>query len=126
MNWFFVVVRKYAVFSGRARRKEFWYFTLFYIIFSLVLGIIDQLFGLISMIGQTPVGTLGLVYGLVLFLPSLAVWVRRLHDTGKRGWWLLIGLIPVIGLIVLLIFAVQDSDHGDNRFGPNPKEAAAV
>ena len=124
MSWFIAAVRKYAVFSGRARRKEFWYFVLFYIIFSLVLGFVDQATGIYYEFGQAQFGVFGLVYGLALLVPSLAVWVRRLHDRGRNGWWLLIGLIPLVGAIILLIFAVSDSEPGENRFGPNPKEAA--
>ena len=120
MSWFVVAVKKYAVFEGRARRKEYWFFVLFYIIFSLVLGLVDGLAG--TVLEGTNVGLLGTLYGFALLVPSLAVSVRRLHDTGRSGWWLLINLIPLIGFIVFLVFAVQDSQPGENRFGANPKE----
>ena len=123
MNWYLEVLKKYAVFSGRARRKEYWFFVLFNLIISLVLTFIDS--GLGTLNEETGYGLLSGVYSLAVLIPSLAVAVRRLHDTGRTGWWLLIGLIPLIGLIVLLIFFVQDSKPGDNEYGPNPKEQAA-
>ncbi len=123
MNWYLEVLKKYAVFSGRARRKEYWFFVLFNLIISLVLTFIDSAFGTLN--EETGYGLLSGVYSLAVLIPSLAVAVRRLHDTGRTGWWLLIGLIPLIGLIVLLIFFVQDSKPGDNEYGPNPKEHAA-
>ena len=111
MNWYLGVLKKYADFNGRARRKEFWMFFLFNLIVAIVLGVIDSVIGI-------PV--LGLIYSLGVLLPSLAVGARRLHDTGKSGWWLLLGLIPLVGL-VLIIFWVMDSNPGDNQYGPNPK-----
>ena len=123
MNWYLEVLKKYAVFSGRARRKEYWFFVLFNLIISLVLTFIDSALGTLN--EETGYGLLSGVYSLAVLIPSLAVAVRRLHDTGRTGWWLLIGLIPLIGLIVLLIFFVQDSKPGENEYGPNPKEQAA-
>jgi uncharacterized membrane protein YhaH (DUF805 family) len=114
MNWYLAVLKKYADFSGRARRKEFWMFALFNFIIAIVLGIVDGMIGM-------PV--LGLIYSLAVLLPGLAVGARRLHDIGKSGWWLLIGLVPLVGLIVLIIFFVMDSNPGDNQYGPNPKGA---
>ena len=111
MNWYLGVLKKYADFNGRARRKEFWMFFLFNLIAAIILGVIDSMIGI-------PV--LGLIYSLGVLLPSLAVGARRLHDTGKSGWWLLLGLIPLVGLI-LIIFWVMDSNPGDNQYGPNPK-----
>lgn len=122
MNWYIGVLKKYAVFSGRARRKEYWMFVVFNILATIAIGIVDNVFGLVS---QSGVGTLGLVYALAVLLPSLAVAVRRLHDTDRTGWWLLIAFVPLIGLIVLLVFFFLNSQPGQNRFGPNPKEAAA-
>ena len=112
MEWYLTVLKKYAEFNGRARRKELWMFVLFNIIISLVLGLID---------GMTGIGILGIVYSLAILVPSLAVGARRLHDTGRTGWWQLIGLVPIIGAIVLIVFFVLDSDPGDNAYGPNPK-----
>ncbi len=115
MNWYLEVLKKYAVFSGRARRREFWFFVLFNFIIMIILMIIAQAIN--SAILST-------IYSLAVLIPSIAVTVRRLHDTNRTGWWVLIGLIPVIGFIVLLIFTVQDSQEGENQHGPNPKGAA--
>ncbi|MFA7555181.1 MAG: DUF805 domain-containing protein [Spongiibacteraceae bacterium] len=120
MNWYLEVLKKYATFSGRARRKEYWFFALFNIIISIILGVIDGVTG--SFDPATGVGVLGIIYSLAILIPSIAVAVRRLHDIGRSGWWLLIAFIPLIGAIVLLIFAVQDS-KADNEYGPNPKAA---
>jgi uncharacterized membrane protein YhaH (DUF805 family) len=121
MNWYLGVLQKYAVFGGRARRKEYWYFFLFNIIVTIVLAIIDALTG--SFKAGAGIGLLGGLYSLAVIIPSLAVTVRRLHDTDRSGWWLLISLIPLIGAIVLLIFVVQDSSPGENKYGQNPKIA---
>ena len=121
MNWFIGALKKYATFSGRARRAEYWYFFLFFILIFIGLSIIDGITG--SFDTEAGVGLLGGLFFLVVFLPSLAVSVRRLHDTNRSGWWLLIGIIPLIGAIVLIVFAVQDSTSGDNSYGPNPKAA---
>ncbi|MBN9690500.1 MAG: DUF805 domain-containing protein [Verrucomicrobia bacterium] len=120
MSWYLAVIKKYAVFSGRARRKEYWYFILFNTLISIVLGIIDGVAGTFN--AEVGIGLLGGIYGLFAFIPSLAVFVRRLHDTDHTGWWILIGFVPLIGAVVLLLFLVRDSTPGSNRFGPNPKE----
>ncbi|ONI75802.1 hypothetical protein BWI15_08270 [Kribbella sp. ALI-6-A] len=117
MHWYLDVLKKYVVFSGRARRKEFWMFTLFNVIISIVLTVIDRLIGTDS----SGAGLLSGIYTLLVLLPSLAVTVRRLHDTDRSGWWILIGLIPLIGAIVLLVFEVQEGTAGDNSHGPDPK-----
>ncbi len=119
MNWYLEVLKKYAVFSGRARRKEYWYFTLFSILISIALAIIDGLLGTFN--SEAGTGLLGGIYSLVVLIPSIAVSVRRLHDTDHSGWWLLIALFPCIGAIVLLVFMVTDSTPGDNQYGPSPK-----
>ena len=119
MSWYLEVWKKYAVFGGRARRKEYWMFFLINLIISVVLIAIDNLIGTFS--PQASVGLLESIYSLAVLIPSLAVTVRRLHDTGRTGWWILIGLIPVIGGIVLLIFMLLDSEPGSNEYGPNPK-----
>ena len=119
MSWYLEVLKKYAVFSGRARRKEYWYFVLFNILASIVLGIIDGVTGCFN--AATGVGLLGGIYSLAMIIPSISVSVRRLHDTGRSGWWLLIGLIPLIGAIVLLVFMVRDSFPDDNEYGASPK-----
>lgn len=118
MNWYLEVLQKYAVFSGRARRSEYWYFTLFNIIISIVLAVVDAVLGTG---GQTGIGVLGGLYSLAVLIPGIAVAVRRLHDTGRSGWWLLIAFIPLIGALVLLYFMVQDSEMGPNQYGPSPK-----
>ncbi len=123
MNWYFEVLKKYAVFSGRARRKEYWFFVLFNIIVSIILAVIDGVTGTLD--PESGMGLLGLIYTLAILIPALAVSVRRLHDTGRSGWWLLILLIPLIGTIVILIFMVQDSKPEENQYGPNPKTASA-
>jgi len=123
MNWYVEALKKYAVFSGRSRRKEYWFFVLFNILASIVLAMVDSATG--SFNPETGMGTLGTVYALAVLLPSIAVSVRRLHDTGRSGWWLLLGLVPVIGAIVLLVFMVQDSKPGENEYGANPKGAGA-
>jgi uncharacterized membrane protein YhaH (DUF805 family) len=110
------VLTQYTGFSGRARRSEYWWFFLFNVLVSVVTGVLDAVL-------HTSV--IGLVVGLGLLLPSLAVSFRRLHDTGRSAWWLLIGLIPLVGAIVLLVFQCQDSEPGPNRFGPSPKPDAA-
>jgi len=123
MNWFLGALGKFATFSGRSRRKEYWYFTLVYLIIEVVLAVIDMATGLFSQ--STGIGVLSGIFALAMILPSLSVSVRRLHDTGRSGWWLLIGLIPLLGAIVLLVFMILDSEPGSNRFGDNPKAATA-
>lgn len=112
MQWYLEVLKKYAVFNGRARRAEYWWFTLFSIIASVVLSVIDGVLG-------TP-GVLAGIYALAVLLPSIAVAIRRLHDTGRSGWWLLLTLVPVAGIVVI-VFLVLDSQPGENEHGPNPK-----
>ena len=123
MNWYLEVLKKYAVFSGRARRKEYWFFFLFNFIISIVLAVIDGVTGSFS--PEAGMGLLGGIYTLAVLIPGIAVSVRRLHDTDRSGWWLLIGAVPLIGAIVLLVFMVQDSKSGQNQYGANPKEATA-
>jgi uncharacterized membrane protein YhaH (DUF805 family) len=123
MSWYVKVLKKYAVFSGRARRKEYWMFFLFNFIFAVVLGIIDEITGITS---NTGLSVLSTIYGLAVLVPGLAVAVRRLHDTNRSGWWLFIALIPLAGVIVLLVFMAQDSQPGENQYGPNPKTDVAI
>jgi len=121
MDWYLEVLKKYAVFSGRARRKEYWFFTLFSVIISLILTFVDAAMGFRD--EKSGWGPLSGLYSLAVLIPSLAVCVRRLHDTGRSGWWILISLIPCVGGIILLIFLIQDSEPGPNQYGPNPKAA---
>lgn len=120
MNWYLEVLKKYAVFTGRARRKEYWYFILFNIMISIILSAIDGMTG--SYNPQTGMGLLGTIYILAILLPAVGVSIRRLHDTGRSGWWVLLSLIPLLGTIVLLVFMLQDSKPGSNQYGANPKE----
>ena len=119
MNWYLEVWKKYATFEGRARRKEYWYFQLFNVLAALVLAFIDMMVGSFS--EEAGIGLLSGLYCLAVILPSIAVQVRRLHDTNRSGWWILIGLVPLVGSLVMLVFSVLDSQPGANRFGPNPK-----
>lgn len=119
MNWFISALKKYATFSGRAQRSEYWYFILFYVLITLALSAVDWLTGSFST--ASGYGLFTGLFGLAMFIPSIAVGVRRLHDTDRTGWWLLIAVIPLIGSIVLLVFFVQDGTANDNRFGANPK-----
>ena len=120
MSWYMKVIKNYVGFSGRARRKEYWMFTLFNIIFCIVAVVLDNILG--TAIEGIGYGLFYLLYGLAIILPSLAVTIRRLHDVGKSGWMIFISLIPFIGAIWLLILLVLDSNPGDNKYGPNPKE----
>ncbi|MCB1044125.1 MAG: DUF805 domain-containing protein [Acidobacteria bacterium] len=115
MNWYLDVIKKYAVFTGRARRKEYWMFVLFNIIIAFVLGFVEGLVG-----GP---GALAMLYSLAVLIPGIAVGIRRLHDTDRSGWWLLIGLVPIVGGLILLYFMVIDGTPGSNQYGPNPKGA---
>ncbi len=123
MSWYLEVLKKYAVFNGRARRKEYWFFFLFSIIITIVLSIIDVAAG--SFDAKTGLGLFTGIYTLAILIPSGAVSVRRLHDTDRSGWWLLISLIPIIGGLVILVFVVLDSDPAENRYGANAKGATA-
>ncbi|WP_233116242.1 DUF805 domain-containing protein [Aggregatibacter actinomycetemcomitans] len=115
MNWYLHVLKNYATFSGRARRKEYWMFVLFNFIATFVCMLIDAVI-------QMPI--FQFVYGFGVIIPYIAVTVRRLHDTDRSGWWILISFIPLVGSIVLLVFMCFDSQQGTNRFGDNPKENA--
>jgi uncharacterized membrane protein YhaH (DUF805 family) len=113
MNWYLSVLKQYAVFSGRARRKEYWMFFLSNLIIGFVLGFLEGLVG-----GR---GIVGILYCLAVLIPGIAVSVRRLHDTGRSGWWLLIAFVPIIGAIIVLVFMAQDGQPSANRYGASPK-----
>ena len=123
MEWYFAVLKKYAEFSGRARRLEYWSFCLISTGISFVLGTVDGGLGAVHL--GTGVGLLEGVYLLVVMIPSLAVTVRRLHDTGRSGAWLLILFLPLIGFVWLLVLMVLEGTPGDNKYGPNPKIVVA-
>ena len=122
IGWFAKCFQDYATFSGRARREEFWMFTLFNCIFALVTRGIEVASG--SDIGAD--GFFSVLYSLAVLLPGLSVFVRRMHDTNKSGWWFWIGLVPFVGGIVLLVFACTEGTKGANRFGPDPKMGYAA
>lgn len=119
MNWYLKVLKQYADFTGRARRREYWMFALYNMIFAIVAMIIDNLFGLT--IDGFFYGVFYLLYLLLILIPGLAVTVRRLHDIGKSGWMVLIPLIPIIGGIWLLVLLFTEGESGTNKYGANPK-----
>jgi uncharacterized membrane protein YhaH (DUF805 family) len=121
MNWFIEALKKYATFSGRATRTEYWYFILFYILIFIGLVTIDCATGTFS--SETGMGILGNVYSLIMFIPSLAATVRRLHDTGRSGWWLLVTIIP-FGVIALIYLLTKDSESGENMYSENPTDVS--
>lgn len=121
MDWYLEVFRKYAVFEGRARRKEFWYFILFNIIVMIILTIMDKGLGTFTVTSHNNfIGLLTSIYTLFAFIPSISVTVRRLHDTDRSGWWFFIIFIPIIGSIVLFIFEVLRGTIGPNKYGVDP------
>jgi uncharacterized membrane protein YhaH (DUF805 family) len=122
MTWALMPLQKYAVFSGRSRRKEYWWFILFTFVVSLVLGIIDTLAGTYDT--TYGIGLVSGLFNLAILVPSIAVNTRRLHDTGKSGWFQLLFLIPLVGFILWIIWMVRDSDDGMNQYGPSPKTPA--
>ena len=113
MNYWLGCFKKYAEFSGRARRKEYWMFILFNMLVAFGVNIVDAVLGM--------EGVLAAGYSLAALIPAWAVFTRRMHDIGKSGWWWLIGLVPIVGAIVQLVFMCKDSQPGDNAYGPNPK-----
>ncbi|GAA1216796.1 DUF805 domain-containing protein [Pseudonocardia alaniniphila] len=119
MQWYAKVLRQYADFNGRARRTEYWMFTLVSVIVGLVLRLIDEVVFVGP--GLSTTGWLGLIYSVAVIVPTLAVGVRRLHDTGRSGWWLLIAVIPLIGAIVLIVFFALEGQRSSNAYGPDPK-----
>jgi uncharacterized membrane protein YhaH (DUF805 family) len=114
MNWYLDVLKKYAVFDGRAQRKEYWMFVLFNLIIGFILGLIEGIF--IGMTNQETqsVSVLGTIYNLAILVPSIAVGVRRMHDTGRSGWWL---LLPIVNLV----FLIENGQQGENQYGQDPK-----
>lgn len=126
MHWYIDVLKKYTVFSGRARRKEFWMFFLFSTIISVILAVVDQFMGWQFEMGGDIIGFLSTLYYLAVIVPYLAVIFRRLHDTERSGWWILIAFIPLVGVLILLVFLILQGTRGDNRFGPDPKAETAT
>ena len=120
MQWYLKVLKNYVGFQGRASRQEYWMFVLVHVIISLLLSVLSLVESLANLSA-----VLAGIYSLFVLLPSLAVGVRRLHDTGRSGWLILISLIPLIGSIILLVFLCQDSQEADNQYGPNPKHSVS-
>ena len=122
MDWYFKVLKNYLGFSGRARRKEFWMFILVNLVLTVVLSILDKMLGL-RIAGDE--GLLTTVYGVLIFLPYWAVQFRRLHDTDRSAWWLLLLLIPLVGWLIILAFNCQNGTPGENVYGADPKRLDA-
>ena len=115
MNWYIMAFQRFADFSGRSRRKEYWIFALINLLISIGLGIVDAMLGM---------AVLGSIYGLVILIPAVSLSVRRLHDIGMKGWWLLVLLVPFLNLLALLVFLflfAKDSQPEANEYGPCPK-----
>jgi len=119
MTWALMPLQKYAVFSGRSRRKEFWMFVLFTFVVEIVLAIIDAIIGTYNT--ALGIGLLSGLFYLAILVPSTALNTRRLHDIGKSGWFQLLFIIPIVGFILWIIWMVRDSDDGVNKYGPSPK-----
>ncbi|UQX04012.1 DUF805 domain-containing protein [Streptomyces sp. RerS4] len=117
MHYYVDVIKRYADFSGRARRQEYWMFVLVSLPIMVVLIAID------FMLGSYPV--IFWIYNIAVFLPTLGLSVRRLHDTGRSGWWYLVGLIPFVGWIGLIVLMAIEGDAGPNGYGPSPKQLQA-
>ncbi len=126
MQWYIKVLTNYAEFKGRAHRTEYWMFVLVSMLVVIVLGIIESILGIssVSEYGSNS-GPIVALYNLAVLIPSIAVGVRRLHDTDKSGWWMLLILIPIIGWLLLLYYLVLDSQAESNQFGENPKGVQA-
>lgn len=119
MNHYKNAFKKYADFRTRARRSEYWYFALFNALFILLLSLLDTVLGFGN---NDTLGVFAALYSIAVVIPGFAVFVRRLHDIGKSGWWILIGLVPFVGAILLFLFTIRDGQPGVNQYGPNPKE----
>ena len=117
-------LRRYADFSGRSRRREYWMFALINVGIIVALTVLDAVTGSLS--ESAGIGLLSGLYCLAALVPSIAVSVRRLHDTGKSAWWILIGLIPLVGGIIALVFMATPGNSGPNVYGPDPKESRSM
>lgn len=118
MNWYVKCIKQYVDFSGRARRKEYWMFALLNCVFGIVASTLDLI------IMPESIGIISLLYSLFVLLPGLAVCVRRLHDIGKSGYWFLIAFVPIVGAILLIVWACTEGESNSNSYGPNPKATA--
>lgn len=119
MHWYIKALKRFTDFKGRSRRKEYWMFALFNVIISITTTLLDYAFGTASFVYY--IGLFSMLYGLFVFIPFIAVSVRRLHDTGKTGWMLLIAIIPIIGAIWLLVLFATEGTRGTNMYGSDPK-----
>ncbi len=119
MNEYKRAFQNFANFNGRATRREYWMFLLFNILIGIACFAAD-----IALMATIGIGGLNLIYMLAALIPGISVTVRRLHDTGRSGWWILVGLVPLVGLL-LLVFMCMDSEPGTNQFGANPKAQSA-
>lgn len=120
MEWMTLPLKRYADFSGRSRRKEYWMFFLLIIIAAVVIGMVEGVLGLAGMVGGV-YGPLTTVFLLGIIVPSIAVQVRRFHDQDKSGWWVLLGFVPLIGGIAVLVFMCLEGTQGENQYGADPK-----
>ena len=125
MEWMMMPLKRYADFSGRSRRKEYWMYILGVLIVAIVLSIVEGILGLSGMVGGV-YGPLTTIFLLGILIPSLAVQVRRFHDQDKSGWFVLLSFIPFVGAIIVLVFMCLEGTKGPNRFGPDPKDPASV
>ena len=123
MDWMLLPLRRFAEFSGRSRRKEYWMFVLGVVIAMVLLSIIEGILGLAGAVAGL-YGPLTLLVALVLLVPGIAVQVRRFHDQERSGWLVLLNLIPFVGGLIVLVFMCLDGTRGPNRYGPDPKVAA--
>ena len=123
VDWATRPLKKYADFSGRAPRAEYWWFYLLIIIGYVIATILDSMLGLGQMVG--PYGVLMCIFALAILVPSIAAGIRRLHDTDRSGWWLLIVLVPIVGVIVLIVFFVTQGTQGPNKYGDDPYAGGA-
>ncbi len=120
---------RFADFKGRSRRSEYWYVQLFLVVTNLAVAGIDLALmdgDVDRFIANGGGGIVGLIWVFATIVPALAVLIRRLHDTGKTGWWALVGFIPFVGAIVLLVFTVTDSSPGENKYGTSPKASSSL
>jgi len=129
MQWYLKVVRdNYANFNGRAHRQEFWMFTLFHVIFLIIAAVADNVIGTTFTFAagtdyetNAAYGWIYVLYGVAVLVPGWALWWRRLHDIGKSGAWFFLALVPLVGGVVLIIWACKDSNGTENKYGPSPK-----
>ena len=125
LEWMLLPLKRYADFSGRSRRKEYWMFVLGVFLAAIVLSIIEGILGMSGMVGGV-YGPLTTIFLLAVIIPSIAVQVRRFHDQDKSGWMVLLAFIPILGGLAVLIFMCLEGTRGTNRFGPDPKDPASA